>query len=194
MTRSQPKVVLWTGPKGSDKTTGAMALAEKARAAGFSVAGVAAPGLDEGGRRMGFDVVDLHTSARAALARRGRSSPVRTGRYGFLAEGLAMGREALSCPAAMSADLVIVDEFGPLELRGEGWRPAVDALVSEARGLILLVVRESLAASIMGLYRKFGCVKFQAHRPWADAILELLGKRSHGCGAPTPQAGGAGAP
>jgi len=178
VTGRQMKVVVWTGARGSGKTTEALTLAQKARAEGFAVAGLAAEAVSRGGRRVGYDVVDLATSARACLARLGLNGPVQAGRYGFLAEGLAMGKDALLSPAALASDLVIVDEFGPLELRGEGWRPAVDALVSDARGLIVLVVRDSLAAAVEDLYRKFGCIKLPATPGSADVILEMLRKSS----------------
>ncbi|MCK4601753.1 MAG: DUF2478 domain-containing protein, partial [Phycisphaerae bacterium] len=63
-------------------------------------------------------------------------------------EGLAFGREALGRPA----ELVIVDEFGPLELRGGGWRGAVETLLTASAGVVLLVVRDGLVEEVRRLY------------------------------------------
>jgi len=179
MAGARAKLIIWTGPKHSGKTTAAEALAESARAAGFSVAGLTAPSVHQAGRLIGFDVVDLRTSARAPLARRGAKGLPRVGDYGFLAEGLAAGERALGA-AALSADLVIVDEFGPLELRGEGWRARTDSLVARAKGLIVLVVREELVDAVRRLYAGASCRVLSPADPAApETVMEML--RANGC-------------
>jgi nucleoside-triphosphatase THEP1 len=171
-------VVVWAGRKHSGKTTAVLGLARAAREAGHSVAGLAAPSVHAGRRLEGFDVVDLATGARAPLARRGLDAACRVGEYGFLEEGLALGRGALTAPAAASADLVIVDEFGPLELRGEGWRPAADRLISQAAGLVLLVVRRELAHEVRKLYPRRRCRELRTPvRQLAEVVIGLLRSR-----------------
>ena len=175
MTKSQSKIILWAGPKHSGKTTAVLGLSEEARAAGFVVAGLAAPSIYEDNRLIGFDAIDLYTFTRGPLSRRGLKSPRRAGPFGFLSEGLALGHEALTRPAARSADLVIVDEFGPLELDGAGWRKEVDTLVSKALGLILLVVRNGLVKPVGRLYPGNGCnVLAAAHPAAADVVTDVL--------------------
>jgi len=147
---SQP--VLWTGPRHSGKTTAAGKLIEHARADRHTVAGILAPSVWQDDRLMGFEVLDLATGRRRRLATRGLAGSETTGKFAFDADGLALGRAALSGRAAMTADLVVVDEFGPLELQGGGWRAQVDRLVEEADGLVLLVVRHALAEPVAGLY------------------------------------------
>ena len=174
MAEARAQLIIWTGPKHSGKTTAAEALAESARAGGFAVAGLTAPSVLQAGRLIGFDVVDLRTAARAPLARRGAKGRQRVGEYGFLAAGLAAGARALGAPA-LSADLVIVDEFGPLELRGEGWRAGTDSLVAGARGLIVLVVREELVDAVRRLYAGAACrVLSPAGPAAAETVVEML--------------------
>jgi len=146
------EIVLWTGPKHSGKSTAVAVLADGARRAGFTVAGLLAEGVHREGELIGFDAVDLRTGRRAALARRGGSGAVRIGQYAFDEAGLDLGAAALCPAAAGDADLVIVDEFGPLELSGAGWRQAVDALLASARGVIVLVVRDRLVEAVRQLY------------------------------------------
>ena len=181
MAGARAKLIIWTGPKHSGKTTAAEALAENARAGGFSVAGLTAPSVHQAGRLIGFDVVDLRTAARAPLARRGAGGPPRVGDYGFLAEGLAAGERALGA-AAHSANLVIVDEFGPLELRGEGWRARADSLVARAEGLIVLVVREELVDAVRRLYEDTPSeVLSAASAGAAGAVVDILRARGQRC-------------
>ena len=186
MAEARTKLIIWTGPKHSGKTTAAEGLAGSARAAGFSVAGLTAPSVHQAGGLIGFDVVDLRTGARAPLARHEATGRLRVGDYGFLAEGLAAGERALGA-AALWADLVIVDEFGPLELRGEGWRACTDSLVAGAKGLIVLVVREELVDAVRRLYESAPSEVLPAASPVAAAaVADALRARDGRCGEARP--------
>ena len=171
-------LLLLTGPTHSGKTTAAAALAQRARTAGMRVAGILAEGVRRGGVLVGFDAVDIATGRRAALAyRRNNSSPGQqhVGEFVFLDDGLALGTEALSPPAVSGADLVIVDEFGPLELGGGGWRGATDELLaSQAAAAVLLVVRDKLASAVKQLYAAHGPRLIDAASAQDASIASLL--------------------
>ncbi|MFW6159088.1 MAG: nucleoside-triphosphatase [Planctomycetota bacterium] len=146
------ELILWVGAKHSGKTTAARRLADLARARGFRVAGLLAPAVYDADELAGFDLLDPATGARWPLARRDGPGVTRAGDFAFDADALDRGRAALTSAAARQADLVIVDEFGALELRGDGWRPAVDALLRSAEGVLLLIVRRRLAGTVEELY------------------------------------------
>jgi len=175
-TTTAPHVVLWTGPPHSGKTTAIGELVERVRSAGCSVAGILAPSIWQNGELTGFDIVDLARGQRTSLAGRGQVGREMTGKFAFNASGLALGRAALTSPTAMTADLVVVDEFGPLELKGDGWRTPVDRLVARAAGVLLLVVRSALAESVGALYNIPTKRVIDARRVPAaiDAVLGLL--------------------
>jgi nucleoside-triphosphatase len=140
MSLMQKKLVLWTGEKHCGKTTTIAKFAKTACAEGFVVVGLLAPSKYRNGRLTGYDVLDLRNKTRALLARR-KTDGNKTERFTFVADGLKIGRDALSPTATETADIIIVDEFGPLELRGDGWRRDVDSLLALSDALILLVVR-----------------------------------------------------
>lgn len=166
-------MTLWTGPKHSGKTSAAGDLARRAGGAGSSVAGILAEAVHERGRRIGYDLVDLRTGARVPLARRGGRGPEAVGAFTFSEAGLAAGAQALR--AAAGADLAIVDEFGPLELAGGGWRQGVDALIGSADGLVLLVVRERLVSKVRDLWPGVEPTVVEAAAPGAaETVLGLL--------------------
>jgi len=178
MAPPQAKLVLWVGPKHSGKTTAAAELVRRARAGGFRVAGVLAPALHRGGELSGFDLVDASTGERAPLARREGAGSLRAGSFVFCADGIERGHAALMSGTARSADLVMVDEFGVLECRGEGWRRAVDDLLASASGTIVLVVRERLAERVGRLYASRRPQALPASEPSSvDSVLALLGER-----------------
>lgn len=171
------KLILWTGEKHSGKTTSVAGLVETARAEGFGVVGILAPSVYQNGKLLGFDVLDLRNEARAPLARL-RVGGSRQGKFDFLAEGLKLGNTALNSANAGSTDLIIVDEFGPLELDGQGWRKNVDSLVDTSNLLIVLVVRQELADRVQQLYGDSRSQKLHAaEAKSADTVISMLRSR-----------------
>lgn len=118
---------------------------------GFRVAGLLAPSVYRDGHLVGFDALDLASEARAPLAVR-RDDPGDVGSFHFVEEGLILGSHALDVAATEGVDLVVVDEFGPLELASRGWRRAVDSLVYAGRTPLLIVVRRELAGAVQEVY------------------------------------------
>ncbi|MBN2592893.1 MAG: DUF2478 domain-containing protein [Sedimentisphaerales bacterium] len=160
---------MWTGEKHRGKTTSAANLVKIARHEGFIVAGLLAPSIYNNDELHGFDVIDLNSEARFPLARR------KTGRFKFFAEGLEFGNAALGAAATKSADLVIFDEFGPLELNGQGWRIKVDSLLTSSNALILLVVRQELADEVRQIYTDFPSLILPAIEPESiDKVIGML--------------------
>jgi nucleoside-triphosphatase THEP1 len=144
-------LILWTGPKHGGKTTSVTELARRVRQSGFRVAGLLAPSVYRDGHLVGFEALDLQSEARAPLAVR-RDDLGDVGPFHFVEEGLRLGRQALDVAATEGADLVLVDEFGPLELASGGWRPAVDALVRAGKTPLVIVVRQGLADAVRDVY------------------------------------------
>jgi len=179
MVATQNRLILWTGPKHCGKTTSATKLAQIARAEGFNVAGLLAPPLYRNSKLLGFDVLDLQNQTRAPLARR-KISQSKAGPFTFIADGLKLGNTVLSEETTKSADLVIVDEFGPLELKGRGWRKNVDSLLASSDAVILLVVRRELADTVRQLYADVPCRELAATKPDSiDDVITMLKNRCH---------------
>lgn len=165
---------LWTGPKHGGKTTAAAKLAPAARRHGFCVAGLLAPSIYREGHLTGFDALDLRSGIRAPLAVR-RNEPGDVGQFHFLEEGLRLGSQALDPAATEGADLVIVDEFGPLELASRGWRSAVDSLIRAGGMPLLLVVRQELVERVREVYAEVPSRLLDAAAPESiDDVLRSL--------------------
>ncbi|MGB9610221.1 MAG: nucleoside-triphosphatase, partial [Bryobacteraceae bacterium] len=132
--------ILLTGAKGAGKTTLLEATARLLMAAGAHVAGILSPGEFDNGRRARFDLLILDTGRRLPLAERDGNGPPGSGRgYRFLTEAIAAGRAALSTERIRRADVLFIDEVGPLELRGEGWAPALDEVASAGKPMVWVV-------------------------------------------------------
>ena len=146
------RVFILTGETGSGKTTLARRVVELLEKRGHPVGGILAPGLLEDGRRTGFDLIDLATGESAPLAREhaaGAGRHAQWSRFAFSPAGLALGAKALG-PGTAAAAVVVVDEVGPFELAGGGWATALDRLVREYSGPVLLVVRTSVVDDVRG--------------------------------------------
>ncbi len=172
---SRPSVIV-TGATGSGKTTLVQAAIERLRARGARVAGILAPGFVAGGRRTGFDIVNLATGERRPLAREDEhvAGPhPRWSRFAFSPEGLEVGHRALG-EDAKGADVVVVDEVGPFELSGGGWAGALDALVATSSGAVLLVVRESLVEAVKARWGSAESVVCDVSSASPDAVADRL--------------------
>ena len=181
--KSKPhKLILFTGRKHSGKTTAAERLARQVRSEGFRIAGLLAPSVYEDNRLVGFGAVDLIRDRQIKLANR-RTTEDKGGRWEFTREGLKLGRAALNPSAANSADLIIVDEFGPLELEGRGWRKEVDLLLSSTDIPVMLVVRQELVECVQELYEHYPSTKLAATKKDSiNQIIRILKEREDGNG------------
>jgi nucleoside-triphosphatase THEP1 len=175
-------ICVLTGAVHSGKTRAATAAVEFARAAGRRVMGVLCPGRMRRGVRTSIDVEDIATGTRVRLASLSGSERERIGRFSFRSRGLAHGRRALRRAIRRLPDVVVIDEIGPLELAGRGWRAPVDQLVSAYRDrrsrLLVLVVREGLLERVRREWR-LNPIVVRADDPRAvDRILAVLHIRS----------------
>ena len=177
MVLAQNRLILWTGPKHCGKTTSAAHLIKMARAEGFTVAGILEPSLYDNGELLGFDVLDVQTQKRTPLAKRNKDEST-TGFFNFLTDGLKFGNAVLNSEAIKSVDLVIIDEFGPLEVRGDGWRKSIDTLLSSSSAIILIIIRQELKDTFRHLYSNIPCRELEAiEENSAFEVLTMLKNR-----------------
>ncbi len=144
-----PRVLIVTGESGAGKTKALIDFVEECRQLGIVVCGRLQPSLED---RNGYDIVDIASGLRSQFMRLAGpdTSPVDTvGRFerfeipeGFTADAPLKG-----------AEILVLDEIGPLELQGRGHSQALrSALVSQV-GTILIAVRPKLVREVQ---REFG--------------------------------------
>ncbi len=151
------------GPLHAGKTTLLQNSCRAWRAAGFRFDGFLSPSIRSGDRIDGYDLFDLRAETQVPYLRReGEPDWERAGSFFFRPEALAQAQAIIR--RVPDDEALIVDEFGPLELRGGGLRPALNDVLGRPGHKVLLVVREDILedfmrqfgeASVAGLYPSF---------------------------------------
>ena len=143
------RVVVATGPPGCGKTPTVAAVAAELTRRGVPVAGFVQPAVVEDGCKVGFVVQDAVSGETAALARRvAQGAGMHGTSFAFDQAGFELGRRALA--AAAPGRVVVIDEIGPVELRGGGHWPALRrALATPGLGGVVVAVRRALVPSLL---------------------------------------------
>lgn len=134
-------IIMITGKVNAGKTSLMRELVKKEKKAGFSPAGILAPGVFQAGVKTGYDVKSVASGKRARLARRDPG-----GKFIFYRKGFELARKAL-LPSAGRA-VMFLDEAGPLELAGKGHAGCLYALLDSDLKRLYLSVRDSCVRQV----------------------------------------------
>lgn len=149
MRAEQSLIAILTGQLHSGKTTLLFQLLRHLRKEGVTVSGIIAEGLWHNGIRSGFNLIDVSNDTLTPLCRRRNDDePRQATPYIFYEEGLAAGKRALSIERCANADVILVDEVGPLETRGMGWAPYLAPLLRLNVPVHVWVVRHTCLEQI----------------------------------------------
>lgn len=176
--------MIWlvTGPPGVGKSTLVSRVVLRLKSAGVIVGGCTTVEKREGGARIGFEVRDLTTGRIGELASVSSKFGPRVGRYRVnltdLARVGASGVEA----AAMSSELIVIDEVGPMELVSPEFRRAVRKCIDSGKP-VLAVVHERLEDDLLSELRSRATTLFtlsvenrdEAAQELGTALLEAAG-------------------
>ena len=169
------KIILWSGPKHSGKTTAAGKLVERLQSLDWAAGGFLARAIFESEKHIGYDLLGISTRKQIPLARKHVDSAVVIGEFGFFDQSIALGRDILSPANTAKFVLIIVDEFGPLELQGRLWRSRVDQLSEMADKTIMLVVRDSIVDQLPRIFTHNHIVNVPANGPSSsDKVIAIL--------------------
>jgi len=150
--------LLVVGEPRSGKTSWCREYIDQQRKSGFSVGGILSPAIEKQGQRIGSNALDLLTGQEVPFA---RLSPYRSfkegevvGDYTISREGILFACDAIKRAVESRCGLVVIDEVGPLELRGNGLMPAVELALASAVD-VLIVVRSSLRGALERRFPKY---------------------------------------
>lgn len=133
-----------TGKVRGGKTTLVESVVAGLQEKDLRVAGVISRGIDQEGKRLGYLLVNIESLQKCILASvNPRSDWFQFRRFYFNPAAIDQGRSWLKQGLREGADLLVIDEVGPLELQGGGWFPVLEEIAKiESPMCQLWVVRE----------------------------------------------------
>ncbi|MCS7132868.1 MAG: NTPase [Aigarchaeota archaeon] len=127
-----------TGPPGCGKTTAILKIVDELKRRNIKVEGMYTQELRESGRRVGFAVKRI-SGGEGILAHIKFKEGPRLGKYVVNLRDLeSIGVSAL-LDGLGEADVVVVDEVGPMELFSGKFREAVEELLSSSKNAVITV-------------------------------------------------------
>ena len=140
-----------TGRPGIGKTTVILNATNELRKRGYLVGGMVTREVKEKGARVGFQILDVSGSRTGWLAHISQPTGPQVGKYRVNLSDLdQVGVKAIQ-DALVTAEIVVIDEIGPMELLSSRFKQAVrDVLDSDkaALGVVHYRTRETLIDSI----------------------------------------------
>ena len=132
-----------TGSPNTGKSTVVRRVVEELKQIGIKVGGMTTADIRSGSERVGFEIRNLLTDEAGVLAHVNQSTGVRIGRYRVNSSDLdRIGAEAVES-AASTAELVVIDEVGPMELTSIRFKESVRAALASGKAILGTVHRSA---------------------------------------------------
>jgi len=131
-----PQRIFLTGEPGTGKTTVVKKTAELLATRGFKIGGVTSKEIRKGGSRAGFSIEDFITHKDGVLADVRSSNGPHVGKYTVNIRDLdEIGAGAIQ-RAIESANVILIDELGPMELHSHRFIESVEAALSSQKHVL----------------------------------------------------------
>ncbi|MHC3128888.1 MAG: NTPase [Candidatus Bathyarchaeota archaeon] len=144
-------LILVTGPPGIGKTSILRRTVKELKNRKYDVGGMICREVREGGVRVGFEIMDLSTGTRGWLAHVNQPTGPRIGKYHVNLTDLDVIGVGAILDAIQNADILAVDEIGPMELSSTAFSNALVKAVESSKPMLVTVhygLRNSLVNSI----------------------------------------------
>jgi nucleoside-triphosphatase len=135
--------VFLTGIPGVGKSTVVRKVVERIQQDGVKVGGMTSADLRSGSVRVGFEIRNLMTGEAGVLAHINQGTGPRIGKYHVKTEDLDRIGTGAIISAIKHADLVIIDEVGPMELTSRSFKDAVQAALACGKPLLGTIHRSA---------------------------------------------------
>lgn len=143
-----------TGLPGSGKTQTLLRIIQLLEAEGVKVGGMVTEPIIEKQRRSGFKIVDWLSKESTVFAHEGLKSRVRSGRFGVNLSALeGLGTKALA-GARESADVIVIDEVGKMEVESEAFTQAVTETLDANKSIVMTLHKKSRNPLLQDIRRR----------------------------------------
>lgn len=130
--------ILFIGKKGCGKSSLLYTIFQNCECGGI----ICIPVFEEG-KRIGKDAVNMMNKSKAIFCRiksKANFEGIETHNYIISREGIKFCIDALE--EAMEKNLIIIDEFGPLEMKGQGIYKAAKKIMDSDKDVIIVLRKE----------------------------------------------------
>jgi len=149
---TQTRLWLLSGPPGIGKSTVVSRIVYLLRMKGHGIGGCLTREKRVGRQRVGFSIVDIMSGREAELASNSTSLGPRVGRYRVNISGLRdVGARSLE-DASGRADVIVIDEVGPMELTSAEFRRAAEACLRSGKPIVA-VIHEQMKDPLIEKFR-----------------------------------------
>ena len=148
--QNKPQVVIITGEIHQGKTTFVQKIATNLLEQKIRVRGFLSIGINDNGKRTGFNLYDIETSEQVELCSDKKDETrLKFGKYFFNQAAISKGREILEIDNLSDKQLIVIDEIGPLELTNQGWSNSIEDITRSLEVPQLWVVRKGIINNIV---------------------------------------------
>jgi len=130
------RIVLVTGPSGIGKTSILRRTLKELKNRGYAIGGMTCREVREGGVRVGFEIMDISTGQRGWLAHVNQPTGPKIGKYHVNLTDIDVIGAGSILDALQNADIVTVDEIGPMELLSTAFSNALLKAVESSKPLL----------------------------------------------------------
>ncbi len=151
---SAPVKIGITGLPGSGKTQTLLRIIQHLEEEGVHVGGMVTEPIVEKQRRTGFQITDWLTKEHEVFAHETLKSRIRSGRYGVSLAALeGLGIRSLQA-ARESADVIVIDEVGKMEVESDLFTKAVVETLDAKKSIIMTLHKKSRNPLLQDIRRR----------------------------------------
>ncbi|HEV2231046.1 MAG TPA: NTPase [Thermoplasmata archaeon] len=151
---SAPIKIAITGMPGSGKTQTLLRIIQLLEQEGVKVGGMVTEPIIERQRRSGFQITDWMTKEHEVFAHEGMKSRVRSGKYGVNVAALeGLGARSLA-EARESADVIVIDEVGKMEVESESFSQSVVDTLDANKSIVMTLHKKSRNPLLQDIRRR----------------------------------------
>jgi molybdopterin-guanine dinucleotide biosynthesis protein A len=150
---NNPRIFLLTGPRNGGKSTYLAKMIDAFRLSDLKYAGIGTRAIYNDGNKTGFYLINLENGQEEPLCTT-TATPgwIGFGKFNFDQDVLKKGNQIISSVSTSFNDLAIIDELGPMEMAGKGWRPGIDKLLKNTDKKLLIVIRDEILTQSLAIF------------------------------------------
>ena len=171
------KTIVITGPVHSGKTTFIQETLT-ALSGEYNISGFYSPKYYENRIFKGYDLVDIESGESSPFIRMEETPGWRIfGRFHFNPEAFVRGSAVIA--EAKEADILIMDEIGPLEIQGEGFIEGLRTALSDYDGIFIIVCRDYILEPALKIIGEAGkTLEILRPEKWDELTLMLINQHN----------------